>query len=235
MTRGRGFVLIELLVVVAVIGVLAGILLPALARAREAARRVSCANNLMEIGIAFALYASENDCRLPWSGGDGNARCLIGLEGHYVLTPNVFVCPSDANDRIDGFIDENGNLRRLTAGLRTQATLRCSYEYFGAYTMAPIELPPLPKPIPKTPVMWDIVVKENIEYFNHIPGGSNVLWLDGSVDFMRFGEFVATNLPYRPWYLEYKDPPEKLERKPDPRFPQRPAGRPGQVLMKKAS
>lgn len=232
MRRGKGFVLIELLVVIAVIGVLAAILLPALARAREAARRVSCANNLMEIGIAFALYASENDCQLPWSGGDGNARCLIDLEGHYVQTPMVFVCPSDPSDSQQQFLDENEDPRRLTAGLRTQASLRCSYEYFGAYTMAPIELPPLPKPIPKTPVMWDIVLKGNVEYFNHVPGGSNVLWLDGSVDFMRYGEFAATNLPYRPWYLEFKNPPEKLERKPDPRFPKSP---PGRVLMKKAS
>ena len=65
--KKRGFTLVELLVVISVVGILAGILLPSLAKAKAKANRVKCASNLRQIHAAFAMFSSDYDGRLPWT------------------------------------------------------------------------------------------------------------------------------------------------------------------------
>jgi prepilin-type N-terminal cleavage/methylation domain-containing protein/prepilin-type processing-associated H-X9-DG protein len=124
-SSNKAFTIIELLVVIAIISIIASILFPVFAKAREKARQITCAGNLRQLGMAFQQYTLDNDELLPstYCCGDGVNNKIGGWVAFntfpvndpggrfdvklgnlfpYVKNTQVYICPDDAEGQVSG-------------------------------------------------------------------------------------------------------------------------------------
>jgi len=195
----HGFTLIELLVVIAIIAILAAILFPVFARAREKARQTSCQSNLKQIGLSIQMYMGDYDdtvmpARLGGTPTDVDWTALIQP---YVHNDQIFVCPSDSDPVASAATNGYPKSYGLNYEIHT-------FNTYAGYVANPLSIWP---PIKISKVNEPSELISGIDSATNQPGMhyntiddraawrhndmANVLFLDGHVKAMKRGQTFA--------------------------------------------
>ena len=165
-----GFTLIELLVVIAIIAILASILFPVFARARENARRSSCQSNLKQIATGVAQYTQDYDEKYPYS----TTATYVAQLQPYLKSTQIFVCPSGKTTSSDSWAyppPPSAELQRLHYGIN------------GSFTLTGVALAAVVRPA-ETVLMGDSSAEQWLPNVDRHLDGNNVGFADGHVKWL---------------------------------------------------
>jgi prepilin-type N-terminal cleavage/methylation domain-containing protein/prepilin-type processing-associated H-X9-DG protein len=205
-SRGNGFTLIELLVVIAIIAILASMLLPALVGAKESGRRISCVNNMRQIGLSEQMFADDNEGQFtPRKAPFWPERLLS-----YYINTNLLHCPTDVPSHqrsyiVNGFNDYFEEVlspadftaymaHTLDRGMPESAVREPSETILFAEMQDGFTHHHMDLLDPGVPAGDDLRVVDQTRHGSKAAatgGGSNFSFADGSVRYLRFGQSVS--------------------------------------------